>query len=230
MIWWTYLGWPAMGLLDILVVVIYLVAIVGLGCWAGVAVRQNRATRSGEGLFSRRPNSEMARDWARIRNEYIHRTSGGLAEAGYKSGLLMGNFELLAVVTLVMLAIFFLLFIFGPVLPHCLIFSKSAIPPVARHRGSALNILGHLHPHRLLALYGSHCAQWNLRRNSRNRMCGRHRIAYGCLHHRRRAHGRGRHRITANANSARRHIVITLVGWFRVGGCTASRRMFPKCT
>ena len=107
-IWWTYLGWLAMGLLDILVVVFYLVAIVGLGCWAGLRAGRIGAPRN-------RPRSTSSRaglKWPVIglaifatNISTVHLV--GLAEAGYKSGLLMGNFELLAGVTLVILAMFF---------------------------------------------------------------------------------------------------------------------------
>src|SRR3954466_11578023 len=97
-----------MGLLDILVVIIYLVAIVALGCWASV-----RSAKSGDadqatdyflaGRTLKWPVIGLALFATNISTVHLV----GLAEAGYKSGLLMGNFELLAVVTLVMLAIFF---------------------------------------------------------------------------------------------------------------------------
>jgi solute:Na+ symporter, SSS family len=98
-----------MGLLDISVVAIYLVAIVGLGCWAGM----RGSAKSGDtdqakdyflaGRTLKWPVIGLALFATNISTVHLV----GLAEAGYKSGLLMGNFELLAVVTLVMLAIFF---------------------------------------------------------------------------------------------------------------------------
>jgi SSS family solute:Na+ symporter len=98
-----------MGLLDILVVVIYLVAIVGLGCWAGVRgpAESGDADQAKDYFLAGRtlkwPVIGLALFATNISTVHLV----GLAEAGYKSGLLMGNFELLAVVTLVMLAIFF---------------------------------------------------------------------------------------------------------------------------
>ena len=88
-----------MGLLDILVVVIYLVAIVGLGCWAGVR-GQTKSTDADQakdyflaGRTLKWPVIGLALFATNISTVHLV----GLAEAGYKSGLLMGNFELLAV-------------------------------------------------------------------------------------------------------------------------------------
>jgi len=98
-----------MGLLDILVVVVYLVAIVGLGCWAGMrsSAQSSEADQAKDYFLAGRtlkwPVIGLALFATNISTVHLV----GLAEAGYKSGLLMGNFELLAVVTLVMLAIFF---------------------------------------------------------------------------------------------------------------------------
>ena len=98
-----------MGLLDILVVVAYLVAIVGLGCWAGLRAEtsSNATDRAKEYFLAggtlKWPVIGLALFATNISTVHLV----GLAEAGYTSGLLMGNFELLAGFTLVVLAIFF---------------------------------------------------------------------------------------------------------------------------
>lgn len=100
-----------MGLLDIIVVVAYLVVVVGLGCWSGLNRSANSPTldpRSAKGYFLagrelRWPIIGMALFSTNISTVHLV----GLAQAGYETGLLMGNFELLAIVPLVMLALFF---------------------------------------------------------------------------------------------------------------------------
>ena len=98
-----------MGPLDILVVLAYLSAIVALGVWAGL---RGQADSSSE---------ERAKEYFLAGNHLKWPVIGlalfatnistvqlvGLAEAGYTSGFLMGNFELLAGFTLVILAVFF---------------------------------------------------------------------------------------------------------------------------
>jgi SSS family solute:Na+ symporter len=98
-----------MGLLDILVVVVYLSAIVALGCWAGLRA-QNSAVSGDQakdyflaGGSLKWPVIGLALFATNISTVHLV----GLAEAGYMSGLLMGNFELLAGFTLVVLAVFF---------------------------------------------------------------------------------------------------------------------------
>ncbi|MGD9634737.1 MAG: sodium/solute symporter [Pirellulales bacterium] len=95
-----------MGPLDIAVVVAYLVAIVGLGCWAGL--RAQAESQEAKGYFLaggqlKWPVIGLALFATNISTVHLV----GLAEAGYTSGLLMGNFELLAGFTLVVLAVFF---------------------------------------------------------------------------------------------------------------------------
>jgi solute:Na+ symporter, SSS family len=94
---------------DISVVIIYLVAIVGLGCWAGLrAARKSRDADRAKGYFLaggtlKWPVIGLALFATNISTVHLV----GLAEAGFKSGLLMGNFELLAGFMLIVLAIFF---------------------------------------------------------------------------------------------------------------------------
>lgn len=98
-----------MGLLDILVVVVYLSAIVALGCWAGIRAqaKSTSAERAKEYFLAggslKWPVIGLALFATNISTVHLV----GLAEAGYMSGLLMGNFELLAGFTLVVLAVFF---------------------------------------------------------------------------------------------------------------------------
>ena len=98
-----------MGLLDLLVVVIYLGSVVALGCWAGVRARREAdATAQAKGYFLaggslKWPVIGLALFATNISTVHLV----GLAEAGYTSGLLMGNFELLAGFTLIVLAVFF---------------------------------------------------------------------------------------------------------------------------
>lgn len=98
-----------MGLLDTLVVIAYLSTIVALGCWAGLRAQvESSPTDRAKGYFLaggtlRWPVIGLALFATNISTVHLV----GLAEAGYKSGLLMGNFELLAGFTLVALAIFF---------------------------------------------------------------------------------------------------------------------------
>src|SRR5262245_11010490 len=101
-----------MGLLDILVVVLYLATIVGLGCWAGLRAQtgSSAADKAKDYFLAGRtlkwPIIGLALFATNISTVHLV----GLAEAGYKSGLLMGNFELLAGFTLVILAVFFVPF------------------------------------------------------------------------------------------------------------------------
>src|SRR5882724_9109431 len=98
-----------MGLLDILVVLLYLSAIVALGCWAGLRGQADAssAERAKEyflaGNHLKWPVIGLALFATNISTVQLV----GLAEAGYTSGFLMGNFELLAGFTLVILAVFF---------------------------------------------------------------------------------------------------------------------------
>jgi SSS family solute:Na+ symporter len=98
-----------MGLLDILVVLLYLSAIVALGCWAGLRgqAEANSAERAKEyflaGNHLKWPVIGLALFATNISTVQLV----GLAEAGYTSGFLMGNFELLAGFTLIILAVFF---------------------------------------------------------------------------------------------------------------------------
>ncbi|MEE8452551.1 MAG: sodium/solute symporter [Thermoguttaceae bacterium] len=90
---------------DLTIIIVYLVGIVALGCWAGM--RKRRDAKGSDyflaGKSLRWPMIGLALFATNIST--IHLVS--LAEAGYTSGLLYGNFEWMAGFTLVLLAVFF---------------------------------------------------------------------------------------------------------------------------
>jgi SSS family solute:Na+ symporter len=99
--------------LDLAVILGYAALIVGLGCTAGRGRKRGDGAENdaAEGYFLaggtlRWPMIGLALFSTNISTVHLV----GLAEAGYRSGLLMGNFELLAGVTLIVLALFFVPF------------------------------------------------------------------------------------------------------------------------
>ena len=95
----------ALSTLDLIVVFIYLVVIVGLGCWAGWSQRK---TSEASGYFL----AGRSLTWPLIGLALFSTNIStielvSLAEEGYKSGLVYGNLEWMAALTLVILAIFF---------------------------------------------------------------------------------------------------------------------------
>ncbi|MFV2068600.1 MAG: sodium:solute symporter [Pirellulales bacterium] len=96
-----------MGGIDIAVTVVYLAGIVTLGCFAGVLQRR-RGTGEAKDYFLaggtlRWPIIGLALFATNI--SCVHLVS--LAQSGYDTGLLNGNFEWMAALTLVMLGLFF---------------------------------------------------------------------------------------------------------------------------
>ncbi len=96
------------GLLDLIIIVIYLAGIVGAGVWVGL--RKRKGSEAGSYFLAGNTLS-----WASIglalfatNISCLHLVS--LAQAGYDSGLLMGNFEWLAAYTLIVLSLFFVPF------------------------------------------------------------------------------------------------------------------------
>lgn len=90
--------------LDLAIILAYLVGIVGLGCWAGT----RRKSHEGDSYFL----GGRTITWPIIgaalfasNISTVHMVS--LAECGYKSGLLYGNFEWMAPFTLICLSLFF---------------------------------------------------------------------------------------------------------------------------
>ncbi|RPH99492.1 MAG: sodium:solute symporter [Calditrichaeota bacterium] len=90
---------------DIIVIIVYLVGIVSLGIWAGLRKKQGHGAGdyflAGKSL--RWPMIGMALFATNI--SCVHLVS--LAQAGFDTGLLMGNFEWMAAFTLVLLGLFF---------------------------------------------------------------------------------------------------------------------------
>ena len=96
------------GIIDLLVIVLYLAGIVGAGVWVGLRKRKGGAA----GSYFLAGNTL---GWASIglalfatNISCLHLVS--LAQAGYDSGLLMGNFEWMAAFTLIALSLFFVPF------------------------------------------------------------------------------------------------------------------------
>jgi SSS family solute:Na+ symporter len=96
------------GLVDLAVIAAYLLGIVAVGCYAGLKRRQegeaNRYFLAAHSL--RWPSIGMALFATNI--SCLHLVS--LAQAGYDSGLLMGNFEWMAAFVLILLSLFFVPF------------------------------------------------------------------------------------------------------------------------
>ncbi len=87
------------------VIVIYLVGIVGLGCWAGIRPRLRKGS---DGYFlagKQLPWPVIGLALFSTNISTVHLVS--LAQEGYKNGLAYGNFEWMAAFTLVCLALFF---------------------------------------------------------------------------------------------------------------------------
>lgn len=96
------------GSLDLAVIAVYLLGIVGVGCYAGLKRRrEGEANRYFLAAHSLRwPSIGLALFATNI--SCLHLVS--LAQAGYDSGLLLGNFEWMAGFTLVLLSLFFVPF------------------------------------------------------------------------------------------------------------------------
>ena len=98
----------SIGTLDLVIIALYLVTIVGAGCYAGLRKRQesgaNRYFLASHSL--KWPSIGMALFATNI--SCVHLVS--LAQAGYDQGLLMGNFEWMAAFTLILLGLFFVPF------------------------------------------------------------------------------------------------------------------------
>jgi SSS family solute:Na+ symporter len=93
------------GGIDLVIIVVYFVFIVGLGCWAGI--RKKKTEQAEEyflaGKSLRWPVIGLALFATNIST--VHLVS--LAEEGYTNGLAYGNFEWMAPFTLIILALFF---------------------------------------------------------------------------------------------------------------------------
>lgn len=98
-------GSVSIGNLDLAVIVVYLVGIVGLGCWAGM---RQRGRAQGNDYFLAGKSLTWPIIGAALFStniSTIHLVS--LAQEGYVNGLAYGNFEWMAGFTLIALALFF---------------------------------------------------------------------------------------------------------------------------
>ena len=98
----------AVGSIDMAVIIAYLVIIVSLGCWVGW--RQRRKTEGSGYFLAGRSLTWPIIGLALFSTNISTIELVSLAEEGYKSGLVYGNLEWMAAVTLVILAIFFVPF------------------------------------------------------------------------------------------------------------------------
>jgi SSS family solute:Na+ symporter len=99
-------GAGRIGSVDVAVTIAYLLGIVVLGCWAGIMLRRRESGAKGYFLAGRSlgwPIIGMALFATNI--SCVHLVS--LAQAGFDTGLLQGNFEWMAAFTLIMLSLFF---------------------------------------------------------------------------------------------------------------------------
>ena len=90
---------------DTFIIVLYLAGIVAIGCWAGL---RRRSVTEGKGYFL----ANRSLTWPVIGLALFSTNIStielvSLAEEGYKSGLVYGNLEWMAALTLVILALFF---------------------------------------------------------------------------------------------------------------------------
>src|SRR5882672_5439708 len=93
---------------DITIALVYLVGIVCMGLWVGIRHRNNRITGTAKEYFLagktlRWPAIGLALFATNIST--VHLVS--LAQSGFDTGLLNGNFEWMAAFTLILLALFF---------------------------------------------------------------------------------------------------------------------------
>ena len=98
-------------ILDWSIIIIYLVGVVGLGCWAGINARK-KGQQQGESVAGDYFMAAHTLKWPVIglalfatNISCIHLVS--LAQAGYDTGLLTGSFEWMAAFTLILLGFFF---------------------------------------------------------------------------------------------------------------------------
>ncbi len=94
--------------IDLVIIVLYLAGIVGAGVWVGL--RKRKGSEAGSYFLAGNTLSWSSIGLALFATNIscLHLVS--LAQAGYDSGLLMGNFEWLAAYTLIVLSLFFVPF------------------------------------------------------------------------------------------------------------------------
>ncbi|RPJ34824.1 MAG: sodium:solute symporter [Verrucomicrobiaceae bacterium] len=97
--------------IDWTIIVVYLVGVVGIGCWAGINARR-KGRQHGESVAGDYFMAAHTLKWPVIglalfatNISCVHLVS--LAQSGYDTGLLNGNFEWMAAFTLILLGFFF---------------------------------------------------------------------------------------------------------------------------
>ena len=160
------------GAVDSIVIVVYLVGIVALGCWVGLRAPQGHGADAKDYFLAGGtltwPVIGLALFSTNIST--IHLVS--FAQEGYVNGLAYGNFEWMAAFTLIILSLFFAPFYIRSRRGHAARLPGEALQPaLPRLAGGPLDRLGDLHPHRLLALHrrgraGGHVRHRPLRRAS----------------------------------------------------------------
>ena len=96
------------GIIDLVIIVLYLAGIVGAGVWVGLRKRKGSEASSYFLAGNTLSWSSIGLALFATNISCLHLVS--LAQAGYDSGLLMGNFEWLAAYTLIVLSLFFVPF------------------------------------------------------------------------------------------------------------------------
>ena len=101
----------SISIVDWTIIVVYLVGVVGLGCWAGINAKK-QGQRHGESVAGDYFMAAHTLKWPVIglalfatNISCVHLVS--LAQSGYDTGLLIGNFEWMAAFTLILLGFFF---------------------------------------------------------------------------------------------------------------------------
>ena len=95
-------------IIDLTVIIVYLAGIVGAGVWVGL--RKRKGSEAGSYFLAGNTLSWTSIGLALFATNISCLHLVGLAQAGYDSGLLMGNFEWLAAYTLIVLSLFFVPF------------------------------------------------------------------------------------------------------------------------
>jgi solute:Na+ symporter, SSS family len=96
------------GAIDVSIIILYILGIVALGCWAGIRNKKAHAATKANDYFLagsslKWPVIGLALFATNIST--VHLVS--LAQSGFDFGLAYGNFEWMAVFTLLILALFF---------------------------------------------------------------------------------------------------------------------------
>ena len=94
--------------IDLVIIVLYLAGIVGAGVWVGL--RKRKGSEAGSYFLAGNTLGWSSIGLALFATNISCLHLVGLAQAGYDSGLLMGNFEWLAAYTLIVLSLFFVPF------------------------------------------------------------------------------------------------------------------------